>query len=139
TSNTIYAVSATSSQSCTTSRSITVMVNNAAPSLTVSATSNSICLGDSVSISATGALSYTYTGGISGGTYFYPTTTGNYSITGENACGTTNTFVTVTVTPLPVAAVAMPTIVCAGSPATLTAAGAQNYSWMPSGSGNSIV
>src|SRR5690606_16169345 len=139
TSSTVYAVSGTSSLACTASRNISVTVNSAAPALTVSATSNSVCLGDSVSITTTGALSYTYTGGISDGTYFYPAATGNYSITGGNACGTTNTFVTVTVTPLPVGAVAIPTLVCAGSPATLTAAGAQSYSWMPGGSGSSIV
>src|SRR5690606_24010359 len=111
--------SGTSTAGCSTSKTMSVTVSPGLPQLTVSATSNSICLGESIAINATGALSYTFSGGITAGVHFTPAVTSNYSVTGENACGTSNAFITVTVSPLGVFAVASPTIVCANKPTTL--------------------
>jgi hypothetical protein len=131
TTNTVYTITGTSSLNCTTSRSMSVTVSSGPPVLSISATSNSVCLGDSVAITASGALSYVYSHSVMPGVYFKPTTTTTYSISGTNGCGTTNATTVINVYQLPVLGVVSPTQVCANTGATLTAGGAQTYTWMP--------
>src|SRR5258706_4111885 len=60
---------------------------------------------------------------------FPPTTL--FRSTDNNGCSAT-AQVTVTVNPLPVITVTPPPAICNGQSATLTAGGAQTYSWTPS-------
>ncbi len=75
------------------------------------------------------ATSYSWTGGITNGVSFAPSTTSSYTVTGidNNGCSNTSS-VTVTVNPLPIVTVNSPTI-CAGQTASLTGNGATSYTW----------
>jgi hypothetical protein len=139
TSHTLYSLSATSSLNCVANAAINVSVSAAAPVLTITASSSSICLGDSVNLVASGAITYTWSGNVSNGANFAPTSSASYTVMGENGCGITTTVTTVTVSPLPINASASSTIVCALNPATLTASGATTYSWSTSQTGSAVI
>jgi len=130
--NTTYSVSATTTLNCTTIALITVTVNGGLPVLSISNPSNNVCLGRTVSLTATGALSYTWSSGVVNGQTFTPTSTNNYTVTGQNGCGTTTAVTSITVAPLPVSVLATPTLICEGYPSLLTAVSAvANYTWQP--------
>jgi hypothetical protein len=119
---------------------VTVTVNPGPPTLTVAYSANTVCPGNTVIVTASGALTYSFTGGISNGVPFAPSATTSYTITGGNACGTGTTVATVTVAPLPVVGASSPTIVCSANTATLSATGATNYTWMPGSlTGSAVV
>jgi gliding motility-associated-like protein len=142
---TTYTVVGTDANGCIKSATVTVTVN---PLPNVSAGSNqSICLGSSVTLNATGATTYSWTPttGLSNpnisNPVASPTTTTIYTVTGTDANGCVKTAtVTITVNPLPsVSGVADKTI-CAGSSTTISATGAATYSWSPAtGLSNSTV
>jgi hypothetical protein len=132
TSTTTYTVTGVDANGCTSAATtVTITVN---PNPTVTATANPstpVCAGTSVTLTGSGAVSYTWTGGVIDGTGFIPPSTATYTVTGMdgNGCTGTNT-ITVTVNPLPtVTAVATPTAVCTGSTLTLNGSGATSYSW----------
>ena len=115
----------------TASRTITV---NPAPTVTVN--SPTICAGGTATLNATGAGSYTWSpatnlSATTGATVTSTTpTTITYTVTGTASGCTGTATATVTVNPIPVVTVNSPTI-CAGDPATLTATGADAYTWSP--------
>ncbi len=133
TASILYTLSATSPFSCTASRSLSVTVNSGLPVLSVATTpTNNICLGKTVTLTASGANSYSWTGGVSNGTSFAPSTTSNYIVTGQNACGTATAQAGVTVAPLVVTAITSNSSVCAGQSTSLIATSAVNgYTWTP--------
>ncbi len=133
TSNTVYALTATAPASCTTTRSISITVSSAPPVLSISNPSTNICLGKTVSLTATGALSYTWTNpGVVNGQTFTPSATTVYTVTGSNGCGNTVATTTITVAPLAVTASASSTLVCQGYTTSLSASSAvSNYTWEP--------
>lgn len=132
TSTSSYTVTGTDGNGCQNSASVTITVN---PVPTVSFTavpSTSVCAGSSVTLSGTGATSYSWTGSVTDGVAFTPASTASYTVTGTDASGCTNTAsVTITVNPLPaVGATATPgTSICSGSPVTLNGSGASSYAW----------
>ena len=131
---TTYSVSGTSTANCTTFAAITVSVNATVPSLTVTNTaSNNICPGASVTLNASGATTYTWSGGVTNGVAFTQTVAGSttaYTVSGTNACGTTTGVTSVSVHPIPtITAVASTASLCSGISATLTANGANTYTW----------
>ncbi|MDI1355643.1 MAG: T9SS type A sorting domain-containing protein [bacterium] len=129
---TLYSITATSSLACTGSAFMTVTVSAGVPVLSISNPSNTICLGRTVSLTATGALTYTWTGGVVNGQTFTPNSTQSYTVSGQNGCGITTSVTGITVAPLPVSTLASPTLVCMGYPATLTAISAvSGYTWQP--------
>jgi hypothetical protein len=140
--NTVYALTATSPSNCTASRSISVTVSSGPPVLSIANPSSNICLGKAVTLTASGALSYTWTNpGVVNGQTFSPSSTAVYTVSGENGCGIVTATTTVTVAPLSVSAMASPTLVCEGSASTLTAVSSvANYTWAPYGlQGSSAV
>jgi hypothetical protein len=81
---------------------ITVTVN-ALPTVVANSTSSSVCMGSSVTLSGSGATSYSWSGGVTDNVPFTPTSTNTYTVTGTDANGCMNTDVaTVTVNPLPI-------------------------------------
>jgi len=117
------------------------------PAISVAQSASSVCPNASVTISAsTTATGYTYTwnpGAINGASISVtPSVSTTYTVSGtQTGCivASTNT-VAINVYALPtVSATTSNTLICAGQNATLTATGANTYSWMPSGSGASIV
>lgn len=108
---------------------ITVSVNPAQP-FTVN--SGSICSGQSFTINATGAVSYTY----SGGPIVSPITSTTYTIVGEGTNGCTRTETcSVTVNALPVISVPNSSV-CSGESFTFAPTGANTYTYL---SGSAIV
>lgn len=107
-----------------------------------SATSLSVCSGNTISLASTGATSFTWSPAITNNVAFTPTTSTGYTITNTNSVTScSNTAVAnVTVNSLPtVSASTTNTLICVGQTATLTASGTSaTYTWNTSATGNSI-
>ncbi|MCC6371030.1 MAG: T9SS type A sorting domain-containing protein [Bacteroidia bacterium] len=132
TANTVYTVSATNSLNCVSMATVGITVNSGLPVMSISSSTNQTCLGKSVSVTATGANTYTWSNNLSNGVFFTPTSTSTYVVTGQNACGTSTSAITITVAPLPVLLVASPTIVCSGQQTTLNvSSAATTFTWLP--------
>lgn len=131
-STTVYTVTGANG-SCTNTRTVSLTVNTT-PTVLASASSNTICAGQSVSLTATGATTYTWNPGALTGslTVVSPTLTTTYTVTGTSgSCSGTNT-ITITVNPRPtITATASPSGICVGGTTTLTASGAVSYTWNP--------
>ncbi len=109
------------------------------PLPTVTVNSPTICVGQTASLTANGATTYTWnTGSTTNPLTVSPTTNTNFTVTGiTNGC--TNTAVSnVSVTSLPTVTVNSP-IICSGQPATLIASGASSYSWNTGEATNTII
>ncbi len=93
---------------------------------------DSICLGASVTLSGTGAISYVWTGGVLDNVAFTPLVTGSYTVTGT-AFGCSDTAIaTITVNPtIPIVGfTAFPNdSICYGDSVTLAGTGAISYVW----------
>ena len=126
-STTTYTVIGTDASGCVGTDAITVTIN---PIPTVLAGQpQTVCSGTAVTLSASGATSYSWDNGISQGVAFTPTATTTYTVTGT-ALGCTNTSsVLVTVNPLPTVVAGPQQTVCEGTSITLTASGASTYTW----------
>lgn len=90
-----------------------------------------VCQGDAVILSGSGASSYVWNNGISDGMSFNPSVGSDYYIvTGTDANGCQNTdSVLVTTNPNPVLTVSPDQYFCAGDQVDLTASGANSYDW----------
>lgn len=140
--STSYTVSS-GNGTCTTTKTIAVTVN-ALPLLTLSASAFSVCSGNTLSLSATGANTYTWNPGASNGSLLAtnPLSTTLYSLTGKDLNGcSSNTTQLITVAPKPVInATATPGSMCSGQLALLAAGGGLTYTWQPGViSGNTIT
>ena len=106
-----YIVTGTDANNCSNSDTITIVVNSA-PTVTASsdATGNAICEGESVTLTGGGtATSYDWDNSVVDGDDFEPASTTNYTVTGTDANGCTNTAtITITVNPLPAVALSLP-------------------------------
>jgi gliding motility-associated-like protein len=125
---TTYTVTGTSAAGCTNTSTVTITVN---PLPTVVAGSpQAVCAGTSVTLTATGASTYTWNNGVTQGVAFTPAATSTYTVTGTSAAGCINTStVTVTVNPLPTVNAGLDQTVCAGTSVTLSGTGAATYTW----------
>ncbi len=106
------------------------------PTVIASASPNNVCPGGSSTLTASGALSYTWsTGGFTAAITVTPAVTTTYTVTGINAAGCTNTaVVTVTVNPPPTVSItATPPSICSGASSTLTQTPLTTFTWFPSG------
>lgn len=122
---------------CSATNTVSVLVNNP-PTIAANATQSVVCAGTSITLTGSGGLIYAWTGGVSNGVPFTPTTTATYSVIGVDMNGCQGlAAVTVTVNPLPTVNVNSATV-CAGNSATLTASGASTYTWSTTQQGNSI-
>ena len=120
--------------------SITVSVSANGPNLTVSK-DTTICAGQIVNLTASGASTYSWSGGATTSSITVnPTTTTKYYVYGSNACGIAKDSVTVQVSigviPL---TVSKDTTICSGQLVTLTASGASTYSWSGGATTSSIT
>lgn len=107
------------------------------PNPTVTVNSPTICIGNSSTVNAAGASTYSWSPatGLSATTgasvTANPTVTTTYTVTGTTSTCTSTATSIVTVNPLPTVTVNSATI-CPGASATLTATGASTYIWTPS-------
>ena len=129
TATTTYTVTGTDGNSCQNTAQVTVTVASAI-TVTANATSTSVCVGNPVTLTGSGATSYTWDNGVTDGVAFTPTATTTYNVTGTSGTCTGTDQITITVNPLPtVTASTSAASVCAGSQVTLTGGGATSYTW----------
>ncbi len=114
-----------------TSQITTSLTVNSNPTITVS--NQTICPSQSVTLTASGASTYTWNTGPNTNTISVsPSSTTVYTVNGTTSSCNASRTVTVTVASQPTISVSNTTI-CSGSSATLTANGATNYTWAPGG------
>ena len=102
----------------------------------VSVNSGAICVGQSFTMTPSGATTYTFS---NGSDIVTPTANSSYTLTGTDANGCSNTAVSsLTVNPLPIVSVISATI-CSGATGTVVASGANTYTWNTGATANSIV
>jgi hypothetical protein len=118
-----------------------IKVISTTPSPTVSASINqSVCAGSPVTLNGSGALTYSWSNGVTNAVAFTPVSTATYTVTGTNQQGCTGTATTtVTVNSLPVVSAGVDQTVCGGSSVTFTATGATNYVWNNGATGASLT
>jgi hypothetical protein len=99
------------------------------PSPVITVSGGTICAGDTFTILPSGASSYS----VSGGSFtVQPVMNTQYTVTGSDAAGCQAlipAILTVTVNPLPAAAISGPAAACQGSSINLSASGALTYTW----------
>lgn len=111
---------------CSSTTTVTV---NALPAVSAG-TNISICIGGSVTLSGSGAQSYTWNNGATNGVSFNPVSGQTYTVTGTDANGCQNTDqVDLAVNPLPAVSAGAPQAVCQGASVILSGSGAQSYIW----------
>ncbi|MGQ3131739.1 MAG: T9SS type A sorting domain-containing protein [Flavobacteriales bacterium] len=126
---TMYTVTATNVYNCSASAMTTVSVN---PLPVVNAGADTaVCAGTAVTLSGSGAVSYTWDNGVNNGVSFTPSATTTYTVTGTDANQCSNTDqVTVTLNQAPTLNAGADQSVCAGTAVTLTALSpAPGISW----------
>jgi hypothetical protein len=135
-----YAVVGTNSLGCTSNTAIsTVTVINAG--ITASASSNSVCPGNTVVLNGNGGSGYSWTGGVTNNVAFTPSIAATYTVSGT---GQANCFGTATIqiglfqTPT-VSINASSDTLCVNDSFTLNASGASNYTWNPGSTNGSQV
>ena len=145
TTTTTYTVTGTDINSCSNTLSQTVSVN-ALPTVTITKAETSgslnndaiICKGATITLSGVGASTYSWTGGISDGVAFSPTTTTAYTLTGTdiNSCSSTLSQ-TVSVNVLPSRPTIISPTICEGQTTNVSMslpAGPYTYTWtVPTG------
>ncbi len=139
TTNTVYSLTAMSPSNCMTTANLSVIVSAGVPVMTLAATPSSVCIGDSIKLNATGAVTYTWSNGVSNNQLFPPPQTTTYVVTGKNGCGTSTAAITVSAIPLPVTIASSTNTTCSGSPVTLTVTGGSTYTWSTNQTSSVIV
>lgn len=130
--NTTYIVTGTNSATgCTNTLSKSISIS---PIPTITVNGGTVCSGNSFTINALGANSYTYSGGSN---VVYPLTNTNYSVIGSDALGCVSSSVisAIVVNPSPTVTVNSGAI-CAGSSFSITPVGANTFSFL---TGNTLV
>jgi len=123
-----YTLTGTDNNNCQNTDSVTITINplpavNAGPDLV-------ICLGDTVTLSGSGATAYAWDNGVTDGIAFVPAATATYILTGtdNNTCQYKDS-ITITVNLLPAVSAGPDQAVCAGTSVSLSGSGAGSYTW----------
>ncbi|WP_317898461.1 glycine-rich protein [Aurantibacillus circumpalustris] len=130
----VYSVAASDGTCISTT---TVFLNaNPNPTITVSASTPTLCEGQTVNLNATGGINYNWTatgGGVFTGASIAdtPTTATAYNVTGDNSFGCTSgaSQVVLVYAKPNLTVTSNKALICSGGGATLTALGASTYSW----------
>jgi gliding motility-associated-like protein len=128
----IYTLTITSPtlNGCSKQASVTVIKNNTPPAISVSASQLKICKGSSVTLTATGASTYNWTGlpGTGSSQTVSPTGTTTYTVTGTGANGCTASPVSITITVVPEISSTLQNIeICKGDKGILDAGAGPDY------------
>lgn len=130
-SNISYDVTVTNPFGCSATATRSIVVNTL-PTVGSTATPNdSICTGDAVTLSGTGATSYLWDNSVTDGVAFNPASTNTYTVTGTDALGCSNTSsVTITISQPTVGyTISANDTVCTGDLVTFNGTGAVSYVW----------
>ncbi|MEI8136630.1 MAG: gliding motility-associated C-terminal domain-containing protein, partial [Bacteroidota bacterium] len=126
---------------CTATKTVNLIVTPI-PTVSIGAPTITICSGQTATLVASGATSYTWLPSGSNGTVLNTplSSPSTFTLIGSN--GLCQSTATLSLSPSPnptVSAIASPTTICAGSNLTLTASGAITYSWNPIAANGSLV
>lgn len=135
---TTYTLAGTSTTGCLPASDATLQLT-VAPLPTVSVNSGTICEGSTFTIQPTGASTYSIQGGTA---VVSPTASTSYTVIGYdiNGCQSSNTATSyLVVNPSPTLNVSGGGYACPGTSFTLSASGADSYSWSTSSASSSIV
>jgi hypothetical protein len=141
TANTTYSLSGSSSFGCAGNTATLAVTVNSLPAVAITGT-NALCSGGSVTLSASGATTYTWsTSSNSISIAVSPTVNTSYSLSGTSSLGCVGNTATlaVTVNTLPIIAITGTTAVCAGGSVSLTAGGANTYTWSTGSNSSTVV
>jgi hypothetical protein len=112
-------------------------------SVSLNASSNPICIGQSVTLSTDAISGITWSGSPSTGNSIVvsPNVTTSYSVTGTSTANcVAGSVITIVVNPLPVlSAMVTPSTLCVGKTATIIPLGASNYTWNGGPTGSSFL
>jgi hypothetical protein len=142
TSSNSFSVIATATNACgTTTTIVNTITVIALPSVTPVASPTAVCSGSMLTLNGSGASTYAWSGGVSNNIPFSPASASNYTVTGTNLAGCSNTAtINVGVLNNPTVSISGNSLVCLNSPDILTGNGAVSYNWMPGNiTGNTIV
>jgi len=125
---TLYTVTGTDANGCSGSDTVSIGVWNLP--IVDAGSDQTICSGDSVTLTGVGASSFSWDNGVSDAILFTPLSTATYTVTGTdgNACVNSDQ-VLVTVNALPTVSGGLDVAVCAGDSAILNGSGAVSYAW----------
>lgn len=131
-SGTTYQVSGTSAQGCVSTAEVTIPVNPL-PEVQIAASTQSVCDGEALTLSASGAATYLWSGGLGSEPLlvFNPLQTATYTVTGLSEKGCAGTAaIDIGVYPRPSLSVNpdQPKV-CLGEEISLLANGAEAYRW----------
>lgn len=120
---------------CSSTVTVNVTSDTTPPNVTVTAPAPRICEGESITLTASGGVSYNWVGLTGNGSTqtVSPTTTTTYTVyaVGANGCvSTTPATITIQVAPPTAAVTANKLKICKGETVTLTASGGITYNWI---------
>jgi gliding motility-associated-like protein len=135
-SNTTYSVTGATLGACAGTGTASININViAAPTITITPTSYSLCSGVNDTLTASGATSYTWSSNASSATtasvIITPTVGATtYSVTGSNGTCASTQSVAINVTATPTVSISPANAyICKGTSTSFTASGANTYSW----------
>ena len=138
--NTNYIVTVTDTNGCINTDNISILVNNL-PTVSITSSSNSVCQGNSTTLTALGGGSYQWNNGLTTSAISVsPTTDSTYVVTVTNTAGcedTASTFVQVLSNPI--ANITGQAVICDQESTTLTGNGGGSYLWNTSDTTQSIT
>jgi|GEM_PF-626994 gliding motility-associated-like protein len=137
-STTTYTLTGTQATGCT-STATQVITVYPQPVITISASSSTLCSGDTATLTASGVTTYNWlpndslsstTGSV---VMVWPTTSTTYTVSGKGTGGCkTKDSIAITINPTPTVTVTPPNpAVCPGGSIPMTASGASTYAWLP--------
>jgi len=120
-----------SNGACTSIPDTHIVVVNSAGAASISG-ATTICVGQTITLTASGATTYQWSGGSSATTpsiVVSPVTTTTYYVAPSGSCGGTPDTHVVVVVPVPVVNAGGNTTICTGQSTTMTASGGGSYQW----------
>lgn len=131
-STTKYVVTGIGSNGCSNTDTVTAFVVRPNITITSSPANEIVCKGNSITLLASGAMSYSWSGGISNGVAFIPATSAQYIVTATDKQGCQNTDtanVKIDVPVITITSLPRNDTVCAGGAITLSGNGGVSYAW----------
>ena len=135
TASTSFSIVVTGTNACS-NVSVTAgsVLVNPAPAVGAAANPTAVCSGSLLTLTGSGAASYTWSNGATNGVAFTPSGNNTYTVIGKdgNNCSNTST-ITVNALNNPTLSITGNTVVCLNATKTFTANGANTYTWSPGG------
>lgn len=137
-----YTITCTDFKGCILMQPVTIP-SGGNPTVTAITSSTLICVGQTATLTASGAATYSWNPSNSGSSIVVsPSVNTTYSVTGTTTAGCTGTAspLSVSVNPAPNLTVTTSnSLICNGQTAILSASGANSYTWSTSSNSNSII